>query len=286
RVAEARRAVTRKARVENLAVLEINRFEQRAADALDDRAFDLIPQSVGVDDGAAFKGRHDAHELHLAAGAVHGDLGAVGHVTGFLEAAGDPEAMIRRGFRFAPTESFRRRFQHGAQPFVFQVLQAEIEWIQLQARSQLVNVNFAREVVGGRSQRAIRPLAQRIIRAVKDVALLLNRVNRLQPRIPGIVIVKIPGCDNAVFADAARHINYTSGTEIGPGELFFARPDRLDRLARGFGQARGLDRRFAGVLTAVARSGVGNDDAHAGFGNAKSGGQFASHAEGTLRACP
>src|SRR5262249_6754906 len=43
---------------------------------------------------------------------------------------------------------------------------------------------------------------------------------------------------------------------------------------------------FAGVFAAVTRSGVRHNDAHAGFGNAERAGEFASYAEGDLRARP
>src|SRR5262249_6195056 len=88
-VAEAGHAVLRKTRVEDLAVRELAGFKHRAADALNDGSFDLMFQAVGVDDGAAFKGRHDAYEAHFAARAVHGDLGATGDVSTFFRPARD-----------------------------------------------------------------------------------------------------------------------------------------------------------------------------------------------------
>ena len=62
-VAEARHAVAREAGVEDLAVVELDRLEQRAAEALHDGALDLVPQVVGVDDRAALEGGHDADDL-------------------------------------------------------------------------------------------------------------------------------------------------------------------------------------------------------------------------------
>ena len=59
-VREARDAVLREMRVEDAAVLEADGLEEGAADALDDRALDLVLQVVGVDDGAALEGRDDA----------------------------------------------------------------------------------------------------------------------------------------------------------------------------------------------------------------------------------
>src|SRR5581483_563354 len=97
-VAEARHAVAREARVEDLPVRKFDGLKQRPADALYDRPLDLILQAVGVDYGAALEGCHDAHDLHLAARPISRDFGAGRDVTALLESARDPAPMTRRGF--------------------------------------------------------------------------------------------------------------------------------------------------------------------------------------------
>ena len=54
-VLEARHAVALHRAVQDRAVGELDRLEQRAAEALHDAAFDLIVQAIGIDDRAAFE---------------------------------------------------------------------------------------------------------------------------------------------------------------------------------------------------------------------------------------
>ena len=98
--------------------------------------------------------------------------------------------------------------------------------------------------------------------------------------------MQFPGRDGAVLARATRYFDHARRPRIRPRELLFARPDDLDRLARGLGQPRGFDGGFTAVLPAVTRSGVGDDHAHALFGNPERDGQLLAHAEGALRAGP
>ena len=57
--------------VQNLAVGESDRLEQRAAESLHDGAFDLIVQAVGIDDRAALEHRnHARHAKPPGAGAT------------------------------------------------------------------------------------------------------------------------------------------------------------------------------------------------------------------------
>ena len=84
-------------------VLEADRLEERAADALDDRALDLVAQAVGIDDRAALeRGRRRGGCGRAPDGFVDLDLGAGGDVAALLVAAGDAEAAAAaRPARFA-----------------------------------------------------------------------------------------------------------------------------------------------------------------------------------------
>src|SRR5262245_5348938 len=64
-VAKAWNAIRCEMRVLDAAVFELNRFEERAAEALNLGAYDLVAEAVGVDDGAAFKCRDQAYNLRL-----------------------------------------------------------------------------------------------------------------------------------------------------------------------------------------------------------------------------
>ena len=66
-----------------------DRLEQRAAESLDDRAFDLIAQAIRVDDRAALEHHDDARDDEAAGRRRH--LGGGGDVAALLGAAGDAE---------------------------------------------------------------------------------------------------------------------------------------------------------------------------------------------------
>src|SRR5687768_12583953 len=55
-IAETRHAVSRKARIQNFSILEVNPLKQRPSHTLDDRALDLVFEMFGVDDRATFEG--------------------------------------------------------------------------------------------------------------------------------------------------------------------------------------------------------------------------------------
>ncbi len=98
--------------------------------------------------------------------------------------------------------------------------------------------------------------------------------------------MKFPGGDFAVGIDSARDIDHAGGAEVRPGELLFARPDQLDRLAGRRGQTGRFDGGFPGMLSAVPGTRIGNDHAHTAFGNAESLRQLTTHAKRALRAGP
>ena len=113
-VAEPRHAVAREPRVLDLALLEPDRLEEGTAQAHHRRAFDLVDQVVGVDDGAALEGRDDPDDLHAAGGAVDGDLGAGGDVAPLLGPARRCRSPAPARASTGPSRTARRR--PGARP--------------------------------------------------------------------------------------------------------------------------------------------------------------------------
>src|SRR3954454_20660866 len=75
RVGESRHAVFRERSVLNLPLFELDRLEQRAAETLDDSAFDLVFQMVGIENGAAFERSDGANNADLAS-LIRRNLGA------------------------------------------------------------------------------------------------------------------------------------------------------------------------------------------------------------------
>src|ERR1700686_5387287 len=74
-IAEAWHAIFRHPAVQNLSVLEFNRFEKRAAQSLNIGSFDLIAQIIGIHNCAALKRGNHANYLHVARLAIDVDLG-------------------------------------------------------------------------------------------------------------------------------------------------------------------------------------------------------------------
>ena len=148
-------------------------------------------------------------------------------------------------------------------------------------------MGLAREVIGGCGERAIRSLAQRRLRWMEGEQLVRHRVWRVHAGGAGVVVVIFPGRERAVRGSTALATSITpAGPEVGPGELFFARPDQLDRSSGGTGQARGLNRRLAGMLAAICRAGSRHDHPNRFLGKAERLRQLAAHAEWPLRAGP
>src|SRR5579871_6977304 len=102
---------------------------------------------------------------------------------------------------------------------------------------QFIHVSFPRKMIRRRCQAAVGTLAQRRIRTMKLNLLICDFVGRANCRWSGIVIVKLPGDDLALLADAAFYVNHPGGAEVGPREFLFARPHEFYRLARSSGEA-------------------------------------------------
>ena len=136
----------------------------RAADALNDVAFDLVFHAVGIDHETAVVGADDAFHRHLPGGLVDLDFGDDRDIgTGALgqrDAAsfGDVAARRRRGRRpLLPARLCRRRLsRHSIAAFVAgQMMQAEFDRIDFQIRGDFVDQRFAGETardVAGRAQ--------------------------------------------------------------------------------------------------------------------------------------
>ena len=154
RVAEPRHAVLGELRVEDLAVLEVDRLGHRPAEPHDHRAFDLVLEVVRVDDGAAFEGTDGADDLHAAARSVDGHLGAGGDVAAFLRPGRDADPPVRAGLP-SPSECLGRGLEHRAEPLVLEVLQPEFQRVDVHGVGQFVHVRLAGEVVGRRGQRPV-----------------------------------------------------------------------------------------------------------------------------------
>src|ERR1019366_6424393 len=112
----------------------------------------------------------------------------------------------------------------------------------------------------GGGERAIGPYAERRLGRV----VFGNRTGYVigcrEAGVAGVVVVMLPGDEGAVVRDGGFEFHEAGGAEVGPGELLFARPDELHRLAGGLGETRGFDGSFAGLLASVTRAHVGLDD--------------------------
>src|SRR6266481_8074056 len=101
-----------------------------------------------------------------------------------------------------------------------------------------------------------------------------------------MVVVKFPRRERAVSCEAALHLDDASRTKIGPSEFFFASPYDFHGTPGRAGQASGLQRGVAGVLSAIRGTGVRHNHAHATFGNTEYGSQVVTDGKGPLRSRP
>src|SRR4029453_772002 len=121
---------------------------------------------------------------------------------------------------------------------------------------------------------------------MKGDALVRNLVRRANAGRAGVVVVVLPGDQSVICADCAPHLDNACGTEVRPGQFLLARPYELDWRSGGARQPCGLNRRLAGVLSAVRRSGIGDDYPNALARQVKRIGELALHAERSLRTGP
>jgi len=147
-------------------------------------------------------------------------------------------------------------------------------------------VRFAGEMIGGGGEAAIGALAQRGAYRVKFDVLVRDGVWSSDSRGAGIVIVEFPGSECAVGRYAAFDFDYAGWTEIGPGELLFARPDNFHGLACGSREPCGFEGRIGRVFTAIGRAGIGHDHADVFFGEMEGFGEIVARGERALRSGP
>src|SRR6266478_6360718 len=101
-----------------------------------------------------------------------------------------------------------------------------------------------------------------------------------------MVVVKFPCSERAVGSEAALHLDDAGRTKIGPGKFFFTRPHDFHGMPSRAGQASGLQRGVAGVLSAIRGTGVRHDYAHAAFGNMEYGSEVVADSKGPLCSRP
>src|SRR6476660_9130025 len=92
-ILESRHAIAREMRILDAAVFEFDGFEERTAQPLNHRADDLVPQSVGIYDGAALECFDQANDAHGTGRAVGGYFGTTGNVAALFKAGGETEAL-------------------------------------------------------------------------------------------------------------------------------------------------------------------------------------------------
>src|SRR6185437_9489464 len=138
-------------------MIEVNGLEQGATQALDDGARNLVLQFFGIHYRAAIKCFDHANDLHVAS--LDDDFGAGGDVATFFESSGDANSVhwhttsaraeAGPALVFVPPELIGSRLKHGAEPLIFEVLQAKFQRIHTDFVRQFVHVRLARKVISG-----------------------------------------------------------------------------------------------------------------------------------------
>src|ERR1039457_4567157 len=285
-IGEARDAVLREPRGENAPVFEAHGLKERTADRLHDGALDLVAETGRVDDGAAVEGRDDAADVYAARLGVDLHVGARRQVAALVRGAGDAEAALLCRVLLAPVELLGRRLQDGLEPRVGEVREAEGKRVERESMRDLVHVGLSREVVCGGGKAAVGALPERRGDGMELDLLVRHGVGRADGGGAGVVVMELPRRERAVAARAAFDVEDARGPEVGPRKLLLARPRDLDGLAGCLREASSLDGGVARVLAAVARAGVGHDDADLISRNVERVGQLVAHCERALRAGP
>src|ERR1051326_562594 len=119
-------------RIEDASVGKVDSFEQRAANALDNCAGNLVAQAVRIDHRSAIKGLHHADDLYFSHAAIHGAFTARGKIAALFESTGNAESVICRWTLFAPAKLCGSGFEDCPQARVRNVLQPELQRIHVQ----------------------------------------------------------------------------------------------------------------------------------------------------------
>src|SRR5438132_13256979 len=96
----------------------------------------------------------------------------------------------------------------------------------------------------------------------------------------------MPGAQDVLVVKAGFDIDNRGGTEVGPGEFFFARPFQQDGVAGAARQTRCLDGSLTGVFAAEAAPEIGDDNSDAVIRNMERARQFPLVAKWILGAGP
>ena len=273
-------------RVLDVPILEFDGFEERSAQPLNDRAYHLIAQPIGIDDRSAFERFDGAHNAHTAGCAVHRNFGARGHVAPFLGATSQAEPLSLLRFLPRPAAGFCGSFQYSTHPHVRKVLQTELKRIHFSDARQCIHVGLAREMVCCSSQTTVGTTTQNQGHLMVLCKLIRNIVRRFDPRHAGMVVVKFPRRQFSIARDPAADFDNARRTEVRPSEFFLARPDNFYRLSGSARQTRGFDGRITGVLPSVGGAGIRNDHANIALWNVKNAGEFVTVRERPLRSGP
>jgi 23S rRNA (uracil1939-C5)-methyltransferase len=132
---------------------------------------------------AGLTGAETVYDLYCGTGTISAsvfvdrDFGASGDVAAFLKSTGDSKATVGFGL-FSPTEGFGRSLENRAEAFVFEIFQTKFQRVDAQLVREFVNGGFAREVIGGGSERAIRALLQGRVALMKFHQLIRHFVKR------------------------------------------------------------------------------------------------------------
>src|SRR5262249_59939289 len=105
-VAKTRNAIRCEARIFDAAVFELNRFKEGSAESLNVCADDLVAETIGIDNRAAFKRGDQPNDLKLFGFGVADDFGAGGDVTSLFIARRDAEPLAFFAFFRRPSELF------------------------------------------------------------------------------------------------------------------------------------------------------------------------------------
>src|SRR5689334_4385307 len=199
---------------------------------------------TGIDDRATLETLNHAFDLHASGLRINRNFRRGRNVTPLLKSTSNatPASV---SFLSVPTEFIRRRFQHGLQSRILDVLQTKLQRIHLEQLGQFVHVHFACKMVGSRGESTIRTLSKRRLAVVKLNVLVWKVVLDLNAGAAGVVVVKLPRGDGAVVLHAAVHFDHTRRTKVGPVKFFLARPDEFDGLASRTRKSRRFDRAFA-----------------------------------------
>src|ERR1700679_4073578 len=173
-------------------------LHKRTAHALQQAAFHLIPQSIGIRDRPAVDRHDEAARMDDARRGVHVYFSNQSRIAvlAFIGNTGEATPLERHAYsrmRCRPRFPLGRSgcsFQHADQSRLLQVFQAELQWISGSLQAQLVHETFVRERVLDSQRRPQRPGKEWRPYRVGEHALATHQTSAL-----------------ALASDAPRHIS-------------------------------------------------------------------------------